>query len=191
MCWCQKWRHQQTHVQCCSDRLSDLQLLVWIFVHTGDRRSLLENQTGPSMRWCTVCRTSVHSWRRLDPSGRPDTKHSRTTAPPQEHDSSSSSLCEDTSWSLTCHSHRLSLLLSRRFCFHPVCLCVGWFVSGIIQNNRLPVNLVEGSGLWTRSGGGGGSLFHRHAQRTDVYQCVEFGADPNPNESLVNSKVVS
>ena len=33
--------------------------------------------------------------------------------------------------------------------------------------------------------------FHRHVQRTDVYQCVEFGADPNQNESQVNSKVVS
>ena len=33
--------------------------------------------------------------------------------------------------------------------------------------------------------------FHRHVQRTDVYQCVEFGAEPNQNESLVNSKVVS
>ena len=38
--------------------------------------------------------------------------------------------------------------------------------------------------------GGGGFLFHRHAQRTDVYQCVEFGADPNPNESLVNFLLV-
>ena len=38
--------------------------------------------------------------------------------------------------------------------------------------------------------GGGDFLFHRHVQRTDVYQCVEFGADPNP-KILVNFKVVS
>ena len=178
MCWCQKWRHQQTHVQCCSDRLSELQLLFWIFVHTGDRRSLLKNQTGPSMRWCTVCRTSVHSWWRLDPSGRPDTKHSRTTAPPQEHDSSSSSLCEDTSWSLTCHSHRLSLLLSRRFCFHPVCLCVGCvrFRSRIIKVPGLEqITSKLGGRMW--------SVNQPSWLRSGMGEL--FSADPNSQEEHV------